>query len=383
MQDSDKSSRPKLLPIIRYRDPEASIEWLCTALGFQKHRVVSSADGEISYAHLSFGGSLIMVTPVRDTAFDDLIKQPDDIDRAQTQSCYFVVRDVRGHHAKAKAAGAEIVLDIKVYEHGGSRYSCRDLEGHIWNFGTYDPWQPLALTYRGHQKVSRFSNVAPRHVALAVGGLMVLAGAAGATWLNGSAHQPGVSVDIATTVAAQPTVTPEPTVAVKPTVTAESTVVAATEQPTALVTTNVQAPMPANPSPPPVAFEQAVIETEKQLHATTASEPTEEPSGWLTTEPIAAATAQPSENVSTLLAEGQMFMTKGDIEAARRIFERAAETGLPEGALAMGSTYDPVSLVEVGLTDAHPEPEQAKRWYRRAHELARTAAQEHNRIKDD
>ena len=25
-------------------------------------------------------------------------------------------------------------------DYGGRGYSCRDPEGHLWNFGTFDPW---------------------------------------------------------------------------------------------------------------------------------------------------------------------------------------------------------------------------------------------------
>jgi uncharacterized glyoxalase superfamily protein PhnB len=32
------------------------------------------------------------------------------------------------------------VLDIKTQEYSGRDYTCRDLEGHVWTFGTYDPW---------------------------------------------------------------------------------------------------------------------------------------------------------------------------------------------------------------------------------------------------
>ena len=38
------------------------------------------------------------------------------------------------------SAGAEIVVEIEDHPHGGRGYSCRDPEGHLWNFGTYDPW---------------------------------------------------------------------------------------------------------------------------------------------------------------------------------------------------------------------------------------------------
>jgi uncharacterized glyoxalase superfamily protein PhnB len=67
-------------------------------------------------------------------------KQPDEIGGAETQSAYLIVSDADAVYAKAKAAGAEILLEIKDEDYGGRGFTCRDLEGHIWNFGTYDPW---------------------------------------------------------------------------------------------------------------------------------------------------------------------------------------------------------------------------------------------------
>ena len=40
----------------------------------------------------------------------------------------------------AQAAGAEIVIDIKDEDYGGRGFTCRDPEGHVWSFGSYDPW---------------------------------------------------------------------------------------------------------------------------------------------------------------------------------------------------------------------------------------------------
>ena len=33
-----------------------------------------------------------------------------------------------------------IVMEIEDQDYSGRLYSCRDPEGHLWNFGTYDPW---------------------------------------------------------------------------------------------------------------------------------------------------------------------------------------------------------------------------------------------------
>jgi uncharacterized glyoxalase superfamily protein PhnB len=68
------------------------------------------------------------------------MKQPDEIGDAETQTPYVIVSDADALYARAKAAGAKIVLEIKDEDYGGRGFSCRDLEGRLWNFGTYDPW---------------------------------------------------------------------------------------------------------------------------------------------------------------------------------------------------------------------------------------------------
>lgn len=54
------------------------------------------------------------------------------------------MNDADAVYASAKAAGAKIAMDIKNEDYGGRGFSCLDLEGHLWNFGTYDPWQSAA-----------------------------------------------------------------------------------------------------------------------------------------------------------------------------------------------------------------------------------------------
>ena len=130
-----------IVPTLRYRDVAAAIDWLCRAFGFERHLVVPDDDGAVRYAELTFGDGMIMLGPVEDSAFDKLMTQPADAGGAETQICYLFVEDAGAHCDRAKAAGAEIVLDIEEEDGGGRGYSCRDLEGHIWNFGTYNPWK--------------------------------------------------------------------------------------------------------------------------------------------------------------------------------------------------------------------------------------------------
>ena len=142
MSNNAKNTRATVIPCLRYRDAPAAIEWLCENFGFEKQLVVPNDDGTIAHAQLSFGNGMIMLGSVLEieTEFGRLIKQPDEIGGAETQSVYVVVSDADVVYARAKDAGAEIVIEIKDEDYGGRGFSCRDLEGHLWNFGTYDPW---------------------------------------------------------------------------------------------------------------------------------------------------------------------------------------------------------------------------------------------------
>ncbi len=142
MSSLAKNTRATVIPCLRYRDASKAIEWLCQTFGFEKQLVVPNADGTIAHAQLSFGNGMIMLGSVLEveTEFGRLMKQPDEIGGAETQSAYVVVSDADLMYEQAKTGGAEIVIEIKDEDYGGRGFSCRDLEGHLWNFGTYDPW---------------------------------------------------------------------------------------------------------------------------------------------------------------------------------------------------------------------------------------------------
>jgi uncharacterized glyoxalase superfamily protein PhnB len=135
-----KNTKATVIPTLRYRNAPAAIKWLCNTFGFEKHLVVPNDDGSIAHAQLSFGNGMVMLASVQDSEFGRLMKQPDEIDGAETQSAYVIVSDADETYKRAKSAGATIVLEIKDEDYGGRGFSCRDLEGHLWNFGTYDPW---------------------------------------------------------------------------------------------------------------------------------------------------------------------------------------------------------------------------------------------------
>lgn len=142
MSSFAKNTKATIIPVLRYRDAPAAIEWLCKTFGFEKQIVVPGEDGAITHAQLSFGNGMIMLSSVlkSESEFGRLMKQPDEIGGAETQSAYVVVNDADAVYASAKAAGATIAIDIKDEDYGGRDFTCYDLEGHLWSFGSYDPW---------------------------------------------------------------------------------------------------------------------------------------------------------------------------------------------------------------------------------------------------
>ena len=50
------------------------------------------------------------------------------------------VQGVRIREEDGRASDAEIVRELVTQDCGGRDYTPRDLEGHVWTFGTYDPW---------------------------------------------------------------------------------------------------------------------------------------------------------------------------------------------------------------------------------------------------
>lgn len=136
----DRLMTANIIPTMRYRDAHRAIDWLCEAFGFERHAVHQDGEGGIAHAQLTLGGGMIMLASAREDAFAAL-QRPADADASVTQSAYIVVPDADAIYRRAQEAGARIVYELRDEDYGGRGFSCRDPEGQLWNFGTYDPWQ--------------------------------------------------------------------------------------------------------------------------------------------------------------------------------------------------------------------------------------------------
>lgn len=140
MPEDTRRSPATIVPALHYRDARAALDFLCRAFGFERHAVYESESGSIAHAELTFGNGMIMLGTATDSEYGRLVRTPAEAGGV-TQSSYLIVPDVDAHYARAVGAGAEIVIDIKDEDYGGRGYTARDPEGHIWTFGSYDPWR--------------------------------------------------------------------------------------------------------------------------------------------------------------------------------------------------------------------------------------------------
>lgn len=75
-----------------------------------------------------------------------------------------------------------------------------------------------------------------------------------------------------------------------------------------------------------------------------------------------------------LLVQGSRLIERGEIVAARSVYQRAAEMGSGEAALALGATYDPNRLWALGAMGMVGNKDRAKHWYARANDLGHPEA---------
>ena len=121
-----------IYPVLKYEDARVAIDFLERAFGFEQHAVHDGENGAVSHAELRFGDQFIMFGSVSegDPRFNQGVGRT---------TLYVVVDDPDSLHARAKEAGAEIVMEPTDQDYGSRDFAARDPEGNIWSFGTYRP----------------------------------------------------------------------------------------------------------------------------------------------------------------------------------------------------------------------------------------------------
>ena len=118
----------RIAPYLLYEDGAAAIDFLEKAFGFEEVMRMDDENAVVNHAELRLGDDSIMLGDPGDD-----YKNPKNADH-YTSLVHVYVDDVDAHFERAKAAGAEIVMEPTDQEYGDRRYDAKDPEGHFWSF---------------------------------------------------------------------------------------------------------------------------------------------------------------------------------------------------------------------------------------------------------
>jgi uncharacterized glyoxalase superfamily protein PhnB len=128
----ERANLPTIGPLLWYRDPQAAIEWLERAFGFERRVVVEDGAGGVIHSELVLGdGYLMVVGPPSGKAVS-----PAAFGGRCTQSVHVQLQEgLDAHCERARAAGARVEREPATQPYGDRVYTCTDLEDHPWSFG--------------------------------------------------------------------------------------------------------------------------------------------------------------------------------------------------------------------------------------------------------
>ncbi|MEV0709172.1 VOC family protein [Nocardia aurea] len=121
-------------PCLAFRDARASADFLVDAFGFEL-TAIYACEGDpsiVEHGELRWplgGGVMFGSVGKDDTPFGQ--REPGN------DLVYIVCDNPDELFARATAAGAEVVRDMRDEDYGSRGFAVRDPEGNIWSFGTY------------------------------------------------------------------------------------------------------------------------------------------------------------------------------------------------------------------------------------------------------
>jgi uncharacterized glyoxalase superfamily protein PhnB len=115
-----------LVPYLTFRHGEESLRFLTEGLGFEPVALQAGDDGAVAHAELRRGDAVVM-------------GGSGDVQAGDAPGLYLVEEDVDVAFERAVAAGAEVVYGPEETEWGTKRARFRDLDGHEWSIGSYQP----------------------------------------------------------------------------------------------------------------------------------------------------------------------------------------------------------------------------------------------------
>jgi uncharacterized glyoxalase superfamily protein PhnB len=128
----DPPPAPNLAPYLFYGDVAAAARFLEAAFGFTRTFTSPDPAGGLAHAQLAHGACLVMLGHAGGGGLG-LVKRASDLP-ALHAGVYVFVDDVDAHCARARAAGAKVLLEPADQPWGDRMYCATDPEGQFWMF---------------------------------------------------------------------------------------------------------------------------------------------------------------------------------------------------------------------------------------------------------
>lgn len=122
---------PTVIPVLRYADPRAAIDFLTSAFDFEARQVDTDGDDNVVHADLVRPDGAVMLGPANDSDGAGL--------STGAAAVYMVTDSPDADFEQARSAGAGIVFGPKDMDYGSREFGVTDPEGNTWFFGTYQP----------------------------------------------------------------------------------------------------------------------------------------------------------------------------------------------------------------------------------------------------
>jgi uncharacterized glyoxalase superfamily protein PhnB len=125
-------SSPSLAPYLFYEDVARAVRFMQEAFGFAVVFTSPDPGGGMAHAQLSHGAGLVMLGHAGGGGLN-LVMRADALPKLHA-GVYVFVEDVDAHCERARAAGANVLLEPADQPWGDRMYCARDPEGQFWMF---------------------------------------------------------------------------------------------------------------------------------------------------------------------------------------------------------------------------------------------------------
>jgi uncharacterized glyoxalase superfamily protein PhnB len=122
-----------LVPGLFYDDPNAALDWLAKAFGFEL-RMSTGEAGRVGCAEIALGAGVVAVR--QSCGHSPLDQSPRAAGGVNTAHLAVPVPDVDAHCTRARQAGARVVEAPSDKFYGLRSYAVEDCKGHRWTFET-------------------------------------------------------------------------------------------------------------------------------------------------------------------------------------------------------------------------------------------------------